>query len=392
VKNLNILIGEASADSESKIILSEILVNPEGEDSREFVEIKNDGDLPADLGGWIIANLKKEFVVPSSTIIYPDQRLVFYKAASGLSLNNSEEKIILKNANGQIADMVKIAGAKEGESFAFINNQWQITNQITPGQENSIGVVAEKVSAVSAKSKTVYRVMSIAEAREAEKDDGVIIRGTIAVLPGIFGSQYFYIFDGLDGIQIYNSKKDFLKFKIGDEVEITGVFGEASGMKRTRAKDKSAMDILSTDNILKPIEKSLDEINEDDAGRLVITEGDITEIKTNYMYLDNGLGEIKIVFKKGAGINKGAHVEGERVRAVGIVESGSDGAQIWPRGNADIMGVSSTKQVAGEKITSETENSAPKTPLFAFLGLTAAVILGFVVKNYGANFIAKLKK
>lgn len=387
------VVYDTSTPAVEKIIFSEICPNPRGADAREFIEIFNNDSEPIDVGNWTIANLKKRFVIPEETIIYPGQYLVFYKAVSKLTLNNSQEELILRNAFGQTADSVKIAAAKESMSYARANDAWQWTEESTPAKENKIVITPAEEKSVSTKNKTVYRAMSIAGAREVEEESGVVVRGVVSALPGNFGVQYFYIFDGHDGIQIYNAKKDFLKFKINDQVEITGVVGEASGIKRIRAKNKEAMDILSTDNILKPMEKSLDKISEDDAGRLVAVEGDITEIKSNYMYLDNQLGEIKIYFKKGANINKSAHTEGEQVRVVGIVESAGDGVQIWPRSNADIISVSSTQKVAGEKISSDEEKDvASKTPLFAFLGLTGAVILGFVIKNYGASVIAKFKK
>ena len=385
------IIYDTSTPAEEKIFFTEICPNPKGADEREFIEIFNNDNKPIDVGNWTIANLKKRFVIPEETMIYPGEYLVFYKAVSKLTLNNSQEELTLQNAFGQTADNVKIVAAKEGMSYARANDAWQWTEELTPAKENKIVITPAEEKSVSTKNKIVYRAISIAGAREAESDTGAIVRGVVSVLPGNFGVQYFYVFDGKDGIQIYNSKKDFLKFKIGDKVEITGVIGEASGVRRIKTKDKEAMDILSTDNVLMPVEKSLDEIGEEDAGRLVAIEGDITEIKSNYMYLDNKLGEIKIYFKKGANINKSAHAEGDRVRVTGIVEMGSGGVQIWPRDNMDIVSVSGTQKVAGIKIETK-EAGGSNRYIFAFAGLFAVLILGLIVKNYGASFIAKLKK
>ena len=117
-------------------------------------------------------------------------------------------------------------------------------------------------------------------------------------MPGVFGDQYFYLTDGSAGIQIYQNKKTFPPLAVGDMAQVYGTISEANGIKRINVKSKDDVDILSIDNFVTSAELNVDEIDESLAGGLVNFQGEITEIKSNFMYVDNGNGEAWFILNK----------------------------------------------------------------------------------------------
>jgi DNA/RNA endonuclease YhcR with UshA esterase domain len=236
--------------------------------------------------------------------------------------------------------------------------------------------------------------MAIDEARQEDSNQGVIARGTVVVLPGVFGSQYLYIFDGSAGVQIYQYKKDFPELAVGDAVEVAGIVSVASGIKRIKIKNSGDIDILETDKPISPEQIMLSEIGEENAGSLVNFTGEITEIKTNYMYVDDGAGEITVYFKKGARIDKKVFKEGDRVAVTGVAEFSGGEIQVWPRGSSDISLVASVAEVKGEKIVADNNSKGTAKKYFMVtLGGLAVLLLGLLgrAKIIALNiFIQKL--
>ena len=63
--------------------------------------------------------------------------------------------------------------------------------------------------------------------RDEDIGDLVTVTGTVAVEPGVLGTQFFYIINNVAGVQVYMYSKDFPKLGIGDVIEITGEIAES---------------------------------------------------------------------------------------------------------------------------------------------------------------------
>ena len=272
----------------------------------------------------------------------------------------------------------------------------------------------DDAAAKSEKKTTVKKIikplrrLTILEAREAEKDDRVIVRGVVTALPGVFGSQYFYINDDVSGIQIYQNKKDFPPLALGDQAEVTGAISIANGIKRIRVKNKFDIDILSTTSSASPpfrgrtqegvyggtTQFSLDELSNDTLGALTTITGDITEIKSNLMYLDDGTAELPIYFKKGAKIDKNKLSEGGRIEVTGILEETKIGLQLWPRGNADIKILGPSEEQLKKQTELEALNSKEIKDKYvtATAGGVTTLLLGFLARARGALLKNGFKK
>ncbi|MDD3006588.1 MAG: lamin tail domain-containing protein [Candidatus Pacebacteria bacterium] len=131
------------AEEEKKIIISEIMISPVGDDAKlEFIEIYNTGTGTADLGGWSLedqAGRTGKYIFPSGIKINPEEYRAFYSNQTKLSLNNMGDGAALKDAAGDLIFKTPLSDeAKEGVSFASENNSWFWTSVSTPGGKNII--------------------------------------------------------------------------------------------------------------------------------------------------------------------------------------------------------------------------------------------------------------
>ncbi|MBU1130773.1 lamin tail domain-containing protein [Patescibacteria group bacterium] len=128
-----------------KIIINEILPNPVGPDSAEFIELKNISYEVIDLLGWQLQdNSSKVYSIEegdfSSTEIAAGGYFVITKDISGISLNNSGgDKVILYQPDGNQLEVVEYASsALEGKAYARKDSgEWVWTAEPTAGSQNS---------------------------------------------------------------------------------------------------------------------------------------------------------------------------------------------------------------------------------------------------------------
>jgi len=116
-----ILMGSytAHAQAESDIVITEIMYNPPGSDSLEFIELYNKSDFGVNLTGWqftrgITLSLSGTFISPKSYIILAKDKPTF-ESVFGIpaiewedgGLSNSGESLVLVNAQGVIMDTLR---------------------------------------------------------------------------------------------------------------------------------------------------------------------------------------------------------------------------------------------------------------------------------------------
>jgi DNA/RNA endonuclease YhcR with UshA esterase domain len=393
-KKFEITVG-SGLSLNADVIISEIFPNPDGDDTREFIELKNNSAGVVDLSGWMLRAQNKIYTFLDHTIIAPFDFLVFYKSATKLNLVNTHAKVELLNRDKALVDLVKYEKPISGKSYVFTEHGWQ-WGEASPGEsaaQTVVSAMVEKNANTSVKKGSVKLtgalVTNIADVREAAKGQPARLSGIVSVEPGVFGSQYFYLNNETSGIQIYQSKKDFPPLKVGDSITVAGTVSESNGIKRVNIKNSESIDILSTHNNVPPRELQLDEIDDALLGGLVQVEGEMTEIKSSFMYVDDGLGEVQVYFKKNAGIDKSKLKEGERVQVTGILEKVNGKWQLLPRGNEDIEPVQPVEgEVLGEKIA---ENKPRQYGAITFIGLGLLAVL-FIIKTKSELLAVFLKK
>lgn len=380
-KTIRLAITKTNTLSSSSVMITEALVNPDGDDTQEFVELYNTGTSSVALAGWTISgNGSKTFTIPVETIIAPGEFLVFYRPVTTLTLNNTSDVVTLTDDQDSIIDIASWKKSIAGASYTRWNKTW-IWSAPTPGAPSNGTVLGEKITKSSSDSPRISILQSVSfeEARTLPKDTPVAISGIVTALPGTLGSQYFYISGAEGGIQIYQAKKNFPPLKIGTPVAVAGMISSGSGTPRVNVKSSADIAVSGPLITLKPRTLSLADIDEKYLGSLIQINGEVTSLKGSSVYIDDGESEFEVYLKSGAKIDKKQLKLGNRVSIAGILEKSKDSWQLWPRGNEDIAPlaeeVATTTQKASEK-KHDPKSSSKKYFIVLALGLIAFFGIG----------------
>jgi len=371
-----------------KILINEIFPNPVGLDQdNEFIELVNLDKKDINLIGWKIDDTKKSIVFKENKLIESQGFLVLKYKDTKLTLKNSGGILYLIDPNKKIISGVEYDRAKEGQSFSRVSegNSWKWTTKVTPGEENEImEEVVENVDATSQadlvesglntntnKNEEKIIETSISQAKSLEKGTKVKVKGFVSVEPDVFGTQYFYIFDGSAGIKIYSSKKDFPKLKTEDYIEVTGQTSEAQNEKRINISSQNDIKNLGPGDFPQAKELSIDQVNEETVGALVKLSGEVLDKKASDIILGDKNSEIDIYFKDSANLKKPDLVPGDKISVLGIIIPQTDGFRILPRYNSDI-------EKLGQVLGKETENKVEIPSDDKIINLKKYLIIGLI--------------
>ncbi len=323
--------------TELKILITEFLPNPEGSDESEWIEIFNANDKEIDLSGWFLDDAEggsKPYKIKEGTKILPGEYLVFERKETKIALNNNFDSVRLLDPEGNLFYEISYEKSKEGFSYALDENgEWHWTSILTPGNKNIFSEETKSKTKIATEKGKILEI-PLSEVRNQDIGDLIKVKGVVSVEPGVLGSQIFYLSGS--GIQIYSSKKEFPNLKIGDKVEIVGELAEYKGETRIKVSLKDDIKILENGIPPEPKKVKTGEIDEDLEGSLVVVIGQMIESKTNYFYLDDSSGEIKVYLKSTTGIKKPKMKEGDWLKVIGIVSQYSQEYRILPRYQSDI--------------------------------------------------------
>lgn len=401
VKNRLAFVGGYDGNNNiMKIVISEFVPNPTGSDTTEFIELYNPTEDDLDLSDFKLDDEdggSRAYTFPVDTIISAGAYVIFGRQDTKLALNNTSDSVRLLYPDGTVLKEVGYDDVPEGASYVQDENEvWQWTGINTPGEANVINAVVEKTTVRKvSKSKYVKPLINttLEKLRDEDVGDKVRVAGVVAVEPGILGTQYFYIV-GSPGVQVYMYKKDFPNLKVGDRIEVTGEITESYG--NTRIKLATKDDIKKIDHPGDPQPKIVDiaDIGEPLEGWLIEINGEITEIKGSYIYVDDGTEEVQVYFKTGTGINKKILQVGDLVSVTGLVYQTKSGYQVLPRNQEDIVktGVAETAVVQIAASEEEGKKEVAEKYLTATAGGLTSILFGLFAKARGATALSFLKK
>lgn len=397
-------LSRSALAEEGEVCINEILPNPEGADADgEFIELKNNSFEKINLLNWQLDDAEggsRPYIINSDTWIDVEDYLLIHRAESGLALNNTLDSVRLFNSFGELIDSVDYSDVIEGEAYARgANAKWFWTDIITPEIENIISTSDKRIqktglnNEINSKNEVenTYIQTDLEKIRDLESGDLIKTKGTVAVLPGVLGAQYFYII-GSPGIQVYNYKKDFPDLAVGDYVEVSGEISIINGEKRLKTKSKDDIVKIASQKEPVPTHYECEKICEDNIGELVAVSGEIVERKSSIIWLDDGTDEVEVYIKNYTGINPKDYSEGEQVEIAGIVGMAKSGPRIMPRNQRDIIKKDIESQdvgrVLGEVAVSDKWEIAKrdkKIELFKYLLVIAvgmiAVLGGLLIRE-----------
>lgn len=134
---------ESTGDCRPQLLslkLSEILPNASGSDQgNEFIEIYNPNDTPLSLDRYMLRvgqSLEKSYAFPAGTTIEANSYLSFSNTQIAFSLLNSSSQVRLTGEGEILDESPMYDNPDDNIAWAVIDNQWQYTNQLTPGSLN----------------------------------------------------------------------------------------------------------------------------------------------------------------------------------------------------------------------------------------------------------------
>ncbi len=141
----------SNGDLSENIIISEIMPNPEGTDTKnEWIEIYNSGADDVNLGNWSLDDEEggsKPFVFSDQTVITAGGVLLIPITDSKISLSNTQDSVRLFDYEGTPITEIAYEEAPSGQSYAYIaideenggeNKEWIWQKSPTPGETNPL--------------------------------------------------------------------------------------------------------------------------------------------------------------------------------------------------------------------------------------------------------------
>ncbi len=150
--------------------LNEVLANPKGDESAEFIELYNPSDGPIDITGYRLRDASKtgEYTFPPESHIAASGYLVLERTISKLSLNNTNETLSLFDATGALVDTMTYLKTKEGISLNSTETGWR-GGTPTPGALNIVNTLPETKEKVPKKGYRGTAIPFDARGKDAEQ-------------------------------------------------------------------------------------------------------------------------------------------------------------------------------------------------------------------------------
>jgi len=319
-----------------------------------------------------------------ATATEPNPIYIYFQAGNfQASLTVSDVEHTIKEEK-----IIKIKAALNASPVTVSTNA---TTAVKGVKVTSASAAKNSVS-TGAKTNTAFTQTTLENIRELAKGSYAKVEGTVAVKPGVFSTQYFYIV-GSPGIQVYSNKKLFPALEVGDKISVAGELSESYG--ELRLKTKAAADIkkIATSTLPAPQDFTAEEIGEETEAQLVRVSGEVVDKKGSSVWLDDGNGEAEVYFKQGAKINRENINEGDKISVIGIVSQSNDKYRILPRSQQDIImesGSAQTGEVLGAVSASDSWELAQNNKKLKLIQYLLVLSGGLIVVLVGV--IWKRKK
>lgn len=342
------------------IIISEVVASLKNPNDSDAITLYNPTTSTINLAGWHLENIAgKKYDFPPNTIAAPGQHLTFYRVATNLAIIPTKDSVKLFSPD-KIIDTFSI------NINAIVPSKIEPTQTKAPAQ-----ILGTKIAATTPP-------LVVKNIRAFPKKTSAKIAGHVSALPETFGKHAFYVSNDDTGLLIIYKDNQLPPLSLGDAITAAGTIsarGQFPALKLEILTKSLPTSFLAAST-------TIAELSEDMLGQFVRLTGEITERKKNYVYVDDGDGEIKVVFKAGTNLDGNTFAVGENVAVNGIVEQGKNELELWPRSADDFTKITSAPS---RPVTSN--KTLPIT-----IGGGALVGSAFILRRYGATIIKIIKK
>lgn len=375
-------ISDVTKTSCRGLSISEVLPNPLGVDTGEFIELMNTGDedVPVkDCTIWTSAT--RSYKLDSVTIVPRGQYLAINKADSKLTLNNGGTTVRLLDVTGEELDRVTYGNAPEGQSWSVFSGKWSWTMQPTLGKQNILTIPTLQPSTATAASKKtevkkiepIIQEVDLHDIQELDSGDRVRVHGNVVVGRDVLGVTMITIQsdDGGVSVSIPNGSPSL---DVGQAVTLTGTVRLKQG-RRYVAADSKTIQPGVIGQMLQPTSLPTDDVGVEQADQLVHVKGIVGLASGNSIEIDDGSGPLSVYIKSSTGIVRPKVKAGDTVDVVGIVSVATSGVRLLPRSSNDLH----VERVLGAATTSSTPvYVAPAASARQTLWYWLLVVLGVI--------------
>lgn len=210
------------------------------------------------------------------------------------------------------------------------------------------GAVDTPSAGVAVASPAPPVTVAIAGARRLPLGTTVTVTATVSTPPGAFESSFydkgFGLLDASAGI--YVSTGFAADVRVGQQVRVTGVLADQSGLRVIRPAGAAAVQVVGERGTLRVRPVPTGAVSELTEGLLVRVTGRITEDPVDdlpYGYkvtVDDGSGPILVFVNTQTGIDVGALRAGDRIAVTGFSSQYESHYEVDPRSPADIVPLS----------------------------------------------------
>ena len=361
----------------AKIYINKFLPNPSGPDEfGEWIELCSSEERTVNLAGYELDDIDGGSA-PKDLAAYdlsPQSCLSLSRLETGVVLNNTEDEIRLLY-HGQVIDKAAYQQAKIDAVYVKNNGRWQPLESDGQFLKNNNGAY--------------YELNNLASLNDMQSGTRVGLTGKVTAEAGLLGANIFYLADQTSGVQIYSYRKDFPALSLGDLIHVQGELNLRGELKRVKINSRDDIVLIDHEQPRAAKEIQLDEIGGEDQGNLIKVQGELTEIKGNSWWLDDGTDEIKVYIKTNSQISHNFQV-GDKLEVTGIIDKYKDEWRLLPRFAKDIkllgrvLGKSDDKQL--DKINQDGQANAPSLLIKYLLLLLLAVMIILV------SMVIKLKR
>ena len=307
-----------------EIGFSALFPNPDGDDTYEWIEIKNVGTAEISLDGWKISDLANVTFSLTGKLIASGATLRIPKSESRISLNNTGEEVRLIAPDGVVRETVRYDTAPSGATFeknAAGEWKWYGSNGalIAAISSASGGGLTIAESADVIEEPSVNLAQKVSDLSALSDGDSAIVQAVVTMVPGMFGKTTFAVRDADEEsgviVRMYG-KGPFPTLRKGDVVKIVAHLKKGETIRlSTTAKGVS---VISAGRLPVAANRSPSEISSEDEGLEVAVHGLVTGRGKRWVSLSDDTASTEITGRLVSGETPAAN-EGDEITVTGVV-------------------------------------------------------------------------
>lgn len=301
--------GETSRPVCTSVRLIELLPNPVGSDTAEFMSLSATATEAQSIASCVLRiNGSRQYAFPEQVI---PARGEVTLTKSKWKLPNAGATIELLTEAGAVLQTVTYPKSVEGRSWSWREEEWGWA-KATPHKANApfdpIEVPAAKTTTSASTKKPIH------------------VAGIVVAQTGIIGSRVALVLTGSERMLVQTDADVVLL--LGKRIDVTGTAGTKSGEPMVTVKGA----VTQREGTLPPpTKKLLADLETEDTNTVVRVSGTIQGIRGSSIDIEDDSGQGVIALKSASKIIRPIMRAGDAVDVTGVVQAGVSGLRIIPR-------------------------------------------------------------